>query len=76
MLKRDKCVQQNLFGISTELKIPKIIKKPISIEQRAKNIEKSNAHRVWKLYKSRKFDANLTYNDKYLLQKYYGVELS
>ena len=70
-----KPIQLNLFGISTELIVPKIQKKPLSVEERAKRIEKEDAHRAWKLLKSRQCDHLLTSKDKYLLQKYYNTKV-
>jgi hypothetical protein len=75
MIKKESHEQFNLFGTSTEPIVPKIQKKSLSVEERAKRMEKEDAHRAWKLLKSRQCDHLLTSKDKYLLQKHYGVKL-
>jgi len=75
MLKKDIPIQMNLFGISTIPTEPKKTKNMLTSEQKVIQKEKFEAHRAWKLYKSRKYDALLTESDKRLLLKYYGVRL-
>jgi hypothetical protein len=75
MLKKETINLMNLFGVSTILEEPKKIINKLSPEEKAKRKEKSDAHRAWKLYKSIKFDENLTEEHKILLLKYYGVKL-
>jgi hypothetical protein len=67
MLKKDIPVQYNLFGISTVPVEPKKKRNILSSEEKAKRKKEKEAHRIWKLYKSRQFDKLLTEEDKQIL---------
>lgn len=68
-------VQVDLFGEHyVPYSPPKKQKSIISDEERAKRKEKAEAHTAWKLLKSRKFK-DFNERHKFLLQKYYGVEI-
>ncbi len=75
-MKKDTFIQTNLFGSSVSILIP-IPKKRNILTEKEKNLrkEKNEAHIAWKLLKSRKFGANITDRQKFLLQKYYGIRL-
>lgn len=75
MLKKDILHEQfNLFGVSTIIPEPKKEKNILSEKEKEIRKEKSEAHTAWKLLKSRKF-TDFSNRHKFLLKKYYGVEL-
>jgi hypothetical protein len=75
MLKESLFIQTDLFGTSLiPIKPTKKIKSVLSEEEKIKRKEKSEAHTAWKLLKSRKFK-DFSERHKYLLKKYYRIEL-
>ncbi len=76
MIKKDIIHEQfNLFGTSINITEPKKKRNILTEKEKILNIEKNEAHIAWKLLKSRKFGANITDRQKFLLQKYYGIRL-
>jgi len=63
--------QADLFGKTPSPKTHKTL----SESERMLRVEKSDAHRVFKLLKSNKFTF-FTEHDKYLLKKYYNISLA
>ncbi len=77
MHKKDIFIQKNLFGSSV---IPVSVSTPkkrniLTEKERDIRKEKNEAHIAWKLLKSRKFGANLSSRQKFLLEKYYNIKL-
>ena len=75
-IKKDTFIQTNLFGSSIPISVSTPKKRNILTEkERDIRKEKNEAHIAWKLLKSRKFSANMSERQKFLLEKYYGIKL-
>mgnify|MGYP003394023763 CR=1 FL=1 len=74
MKKKSSFIQTNLSGSSNSI-TSLIPKKRHILTEKEKDIrrEKDEAHIAWKLLKSRKFGANISDRQKFLLEKYYGI---